>query len=91
MTATDSMFFTDLGAIQFSASSLRVRLLIGYDQLSAFFFGILAFALLVCFFFLVEYFEYDSSAGLVIWLSAAFSQVALLYFCAFDLMLMVLA
>ncbi len=62
-----------------------LSLLLNFDELSAYFLAILLFALLLCFFFLVEYFEYDAGASTIIFLSAAFSQVALLYFCAFDL------
>jgi len=50
--------------------------------------AILTFALIFCFFFLAEYFEYDASASSIILLSAMFSQAALLYFCVFDVCLL---
>jgi hypothetical protein len=60
--------------------------IIGFDELSSYFFCLLAFALLICFFFLAEYFEYDANASAIITLSAAFSQAVMFYFCSFDLL-----
>lgn len=60
-----------------------------FDEISGFFFSILAFALVLCFFFLVEYFEYDANTSAIVTLSALFSQAALLYFCVFDLCLLI--
>jgi len=60
-----------------------------FDEVSAFFLSILAFALILCFFFLVEYFEFDAHASSIIFLSALFSQAALLYFSVYDLCLLI--
>jgi hypothetical protein len=59
-----------------------------FDELSGFFVSMLTFALILCFFFLIEYFEFDTGAVTIIFLSALFSQVALLYFVVFDLCLL---
>jgi len=79
-----------LGTLTAQPASIQLQLIFCFDEVSGFFFSILAFALLVCFFFLVEYFEYDSRAGSIVLLSALFSQAAMLYFCVFDLYLLLL-
>lgn len=86
--AVDCVFFCQLGGIETALPLLTCSLVLGFDELSGYFFSLLALALLVCFIFLAEYFEYDANAGAVTQLSALFSQAALLYFCAFDLLLL---
>ena len=84
-SATDGIFFLDLGSINFGYSFFTINILFCFDYLSRFFLGILTVALIVCFYFLSEYFEYDAGASTIINLSALFSQLALCFFCSFDL------
>jgi NADH-quinone oxidoreductase subunit L len=84
----DCALFCSLGCIESPVPLLTCALVLGFDELSGYFFGLLAFALVLCFVFLAEYFEYDAQASAIITLSALFSQTALLYFCAFDLILL---
>lgn len=84
-SATDGIFFLDLGSISFGYSFFTINVLFCFDYLSSFFLGILTVALIVCFYFLSEYFEYDAGAATIINLSALFSQLALCFFCSFDL------
>ena len=63
-------------------------LLLGFDQLSSLFCAILFVALLLCFAFLGEYFEYDSGAFDIMLLSALFSQLAFMFFCVRDILLL---
>lgn len=86
---TDSLLFMDMGVIQSGVAAVTLQLLLCFDALSGFFLGILTVALLVCFYFLLEYFEYDAGSSWIITLSALFSQAALLFFCAYDLILIV--
>lgn len=86
---TGSALYIEVGQLMVLAPSCDIRLIFVFDQLSGFFFCILAFALLLCFYFLVDYFEYDAGATTIILLSAAFSQLALWYFCVFDLFLLI--
>lgn len=87
-SVSDTVFFAEIGSLHPMLSLVgELRLVLCFDELSAFFLGILVVALLVCFCFLTEYFEYDAGAGSIIWLSAFFSQAALLFFSAWDLLL----
>lgn len=61
-----------------------------FDELTSFFFLILTFSLILCFFFLAQYFDYDINAFSIIFLSSLFSQTAMLYFCSMSLMSLVL-
>ena len=87
---TDSIFFLHCGSILADTYALGIYVVFCFDELSGFFFGILNFALILCFYFLVEYFEYDSNSSGIILLSSMFSQLAVWYFCVFDLFLLVL-
>lgn len=87
---TDAMALAHLGSVRAPWVGLELRCTLAFDEISGVFFGILAAALVVCFFFLAEYFDYDSGAGVIAWLSALFSQVAMLYFCAFDTLTLLL-
>lgn len=60
-----------------------------FDELTSFFFIILTFSLILCFFFLAQYFDYDINAFSIIFLSSLFSQTAMLYFCAMSLMTLI--
>ena len=88
LQVTDSIFFLSLGDLFAVSVFPEFSLVLCFDEVSGFFFSILSFALLLCFFFLVEYFEYDSNANSIIYLSSLFSQVAMLYFTSFDLYLL---
>lgn len=89
VTSVDCIFYFHLGCLFTSSSFPSLSLVLVFDEISGFFLGILCFALIVCFFFLIEYFEYDSRAGSIVLLSSLFSQCALLYFCSYDLILLV--
>lgn len=86
---TDAILFLDCGTIQSGITFFTISLILCFDGLSGFFLGILTVALIFCFYFLVEYFEYDAGSSMIISLSALFSQVALLFFCSFDLFLII--
>jgi hypothetical protein len=86
---TDAVFYLHGGTLFTQWGVTHISLSLCFDEISAFFLSILAFALVLCFFFLVEYFEFDSSASTIILLSALFSQAALLYFSVFDLCLII--
>jgi hypothetical protein len=90
LQATDMVMYLQGGAAAAQWAVPTVSLALCFDELSAYFTSILTFALILCFFFLVEYFEFDSNALAIIFLSALFSQTALLYFAAYDLCLLVL-
>jgi NADH:ubiquinone oxidoreductase subunit 5 (subunit L)/multisubunit Na+/H+ antiporter MnhA subunit len=83
--AWDVVFVLDLGCLRTVVSTLTINVLFCFDELTGFFMGILIVALSVCFYFLVDYFEFDVNAGSIFALSFLFSQLALTYFCAFDL------
>jgi formate hydrogenlyase subunit 3/multisubunit Na+/H+ antiporter MnhD subunit len=87
---TDSIFFLHCGYLLVDTFYVNISLIFCFDELSGFFFGILDFALILCFYFLVEYFEYDSNSTGIILLSSLFSHCALWYFCVFDLFLLLL-
>lgn len=83
--ALDTTFIVNLGTVLAQPGLATCELVLCFDELSGYFLAILSAALIVCFFFLVEYFEYDAHSSTIVTLSALFSQAALLYFCAFDL------
>jgi len=85
---TDSIFFLHCGYLLVDTFYVNISLIFCFDELSGFFFGILDFALILCFYFLVEYFEYDSNSTGIILLSSLFSHCALWYFCVFDVFLL---
>ena len=74
---TDSIFFLHCGSILPESFFLNVSLVFCFDEVSGFFFSILDFALILCFYFLIEYFEYDSNSVGIILLSSLFSHFAL--------------
>lgn len=74
---TDAVFFLNLGATVSLPYLFQLTMAFTFDGLSGFFFGILSFALIICYYFLIEYFEYDLNGSAIILLSALFSQVAL--------------
>lgn len=74
---TDSIFFLQCGSILLDNFNISIKLIFCFDELSGFFFGILDFALILCFYFLIEYFEYDSNSTGIILLSALFSHFAM--------------
>jgi len=81
----DCFFYLHLGTPLAALDLFSLDLVLCFDEVSAVFLAVLALALVLCFFFLAEYFEYDANASTIVTLSALFSQTALLYFCAFDL------
>lgn len=86
---TDSLFFLLVGSVLPDNFFIQISLLFCFDELSGFFFCILDFALILCFYFLIEYFEYDSNSTGIILLSSLFSHLAIWYFCVFDVFLLV--
>jgi formate hydrogenlyase subunit 3/multisubunit Na+/H+ antiporter MnhD subunit len=89
LDSTDAAFYAQCGEIGSGEPLLTLALVLCFDELTGIFLAILTLALLICFLFLAEYFEYDSGASAITLLSALFSQTALLYFCAFDLLLLI--
>lgn len=81
---TDAVFFLQGGSLFTSWMVPNTSVGFCFDQLSGLFMCVLVFALILCFFFLIEYFEFDSSSGSIFFLSALFSQTALLYFSSND-------
>lgn len=84
-SSSDVIFILDLGLIQTVVPSLSLNILFCFDELTGLFMGILIVALTICYYFLVDYFEFDAYAGSIFTLSFLFSQLALVYFCSFDL------
>lgn len=74
---TDSIFFLVGGELIDFGGFLRVTPTLCFDELAGFFFCILNVALLLCLYFLVEYFEYDSNSSNIIVLSSLFSHLAM--------------
>ena len=68
---------------------IKIFLVLFFDEISNIFFFILCFSLILCFYFLIEYFEYDFNSTSIILLSSLFSQVALWFFCVYDLFLLI--
>ena len=65
-----------LGEVLVDLDVIRLQVVFIFDEISAFFYFILLTALILCFVFLAEYFEYDVSGVSIILLSALFSQLA---------------
>lgn len=84
-SVTDSVFVLDFGGINTGVDVYDIGVILCFDILTSFFLGVLTVALIICFYFLVEYFEYDAGASTIINLSALFSQLAMCYFTSFDL------
>jgi hypothetical protein len=74
---TDNIFFLHCGYLLVDSFYTNISLVFCFDEISGFFFSILNFALILCFFFLVEYFEYDSNSTGIILLSSLFSHCAI--------------
>lgn len=79
----------NLGTLATPGTLPTFHLLLAFDDLSAALWGVLATALVGCFYFLLEYFDFDSQGGYIALLSASFSQAALAYFGATDLWLII--
>ena len=76
--ALDGVFYLNLGTPVAALDLCQLELVFCFDEVSAFFLAVLTFALILCFIFLIEYFEYDTGASALVTLSALFSQAALL-------------
>lgn len=85
VTGSGAVFILDLGVIQTVVPALSISCLFCFDEVSSLFMGLLILALTVCYYFLVDYFEYDVHGGTIFLLSFLFSQLAVLYFSAYDL------
>lgn len=86
----DFIFSLNIGVIFDYKNYIKILLIFFFDEISNLFFFILSFALLLCFYFLIEYFEYDFNGTSIILLSSLFSQVALWFFCVYDLFFIIL-
>lgn len=86
----DYIFLINIGNIIDYKYLLKIVLILIFDEISNIFFFILSFALILCFYFLIEYFEYDFNSTSIILLSSLFSQVALWFFCVYDIFLLIL-
>jgi NADH:ubiquinone oxidoreductase subunit 5 (subunit L)/multisubunit Na+/H+ antiporter MnhA subunit len=89
LDTTDTSLLINLGSISTPSPLPNFSLLLTFDDLSAALWGVLATALIGCFYFLLEYFDFDAQGGYIALLSAAFSQAALAYFGATDLWLII--
>jgi formate hydrogenlyase subunit 3/multisubunit Na+/H+ antiporter MnhD subunit len=89
LDATDATLVISVGSISTPGTLPAFQLLLAFDDLSAALWGVLATALIGCFYFLLEYFDFDAQGGYIALLSAAFSQAALAYFGATDLWLII--
>ena len=88
VSAVDSALYLHVGVLGWGQAPFSPAVVFTFDELSGFFFCILAFALVLCFLFLGEYFEYDGGSVNIMLLSSLFSQLALWLFCAFDVLSM---
>lgn len=86
ITSADSVMRLSLYSINLASYFVNISLL--FDQISAVFICILCSALILCFTFLAEYFEYDVNGSQIVMLSVAFSQLAMAFFLVDDLFLM---
>jgi len=86
--ATDTSLILELGQLQTVVPAMTISCLFCFDEVSGLFMGILLIALTICFYFLVDYFEFDAHSGAIFLLSFLFSQLALLYFTSFDLFML---
>jgi formate hydrogenlyase subunit 3/multisubunit Na+/H+ antiporter MnhD subunit len=89
LDTTDATLVLNLGSIHTPSSLPTFNLLLTFDDLAAALWGVLATALIGCFYFLLEYFDFDAQGGYIALLSATFSQAALAYFGATDLWLII--
>lgn len=89
LDTTDTALVINIGSMATPNPLPNFGLLLTFDDLSAALWGVLATALIGCFYFLVEYFDFDAQGGYIALLSAAFSQAALAYFGAADLWLII--
>ena len=89
LEATDTALVINLGSISLPGTYPDFNLIFAFDDVSAALWAVLATALVGCFYFLLEYFDFDAQGGYIALLSAAFSQAALAYFGATDLWLVI--
>lgn len=81
------LYFCNIGTILYTPLNYNIQLVFIFDSISFFFHTILFTALIVCFIFLIQYFEYDINSTTIILLSSIFSQLAFIYFLTYDLFL----
>lgn len=86
---SDFLFILNVGCLSEYKHFLQISLVFFFDEISNIFFFLLDFALVLCFYFLVEYFEYDFNSTGIILLSSLFSHMALWFFCVYDLFLLI--
>ena len=86
---TDSIFYLLSECLGFRVAGIDVSLGLIFDELSSYFLCILDATLLLCFVFLLEYFDYDGGGTNIALLSSLFSHLALWYFCAFDFVMLI--
>ena len=70
-------FILNLGKVFSDNFFFNIYLNFYFDEISNVFFFILDFSLIICFYFLIEYYEYDSNSTGIILLSSMFSHAAL--------------
>ena len=81
-------FILNLGKVFSDNFFFNIYLNFYFDEISNVFFFILDFSLIICFYFLIEYYEYDSNSTGIILLSSMFSHAALWFFCVYDIFLL---
>ena len=89
VTSIDGVVTCLVGGVTILGQQTPAVLILGFDEVSAFFGGLLLAALLLCLLFAITYFEYDMRTPVIVLLSSNFAHAALLYFCAFDLLLLI--
>lgn len=84
-----NVYYFDILNLQFFLINNSMCLYFIIDKLTICFYGILLFSLIICFFFINQYFEYDSNGKSIVLLSVFFSQLAYFFFSAGDVFLLV--
>ena len=82
---TDSIYINFQYSLFNNINLIKFDILFIFDEISSLFYIILLVALSCCFYFLIEYFQYDFNNKSIILLSVFFSNTALMYFISYDL------
>lgn len=82
-------YFFDITSVQLFLINNSISLFFFIDKLTIGFYGILLFSLIICFFFINQYFEYDSNGKSIVLLSIFFSQLAYFFFSSGDVFLLI--
>lgn len=86
VSSTSASCIVHVGSFSLHPFFFNAPIIFVFDELTGVFYSILFVALSVCLIFLFQYFEYDFYGATIVLLSFLFSQLALLFFCAYDLL-----